>query len=707
MLENMQIGVRLRLGAGVFLLLLLVVGLSALVGIRLIHDEVDTLLLDRWPKSVLIGEIRNQVNVESIALSTLLLTGDPTVRRVELERITETREYITKLLEMLESRVKSDIGRALLKNVELLRAGYLEQQRVSLELLRGGAREEATAQMLGKLQQAKREYTAAITAMVLFQNAEVEQHGVHASDIVELSLLLIPALLVAAAILLIFVTRSISSSITRPVNACVAAADRIAAGDFTVILDSTARDETGRLQHAMRQMVDSIQGVVNDTRLLTRAAIAGELATRADPARHQGEFRLVVIGINETLDAVIGPLNVAAEYVERIAIGNIPPRIIDSYRGDFLEIKNNINRCIDIMTNLLTETLRVIEAAAADNLDERANAELFSGDWRRLVEKVNKIITTIVTPLKQATSQLKVEVDERRKVQELLEALNRELETRVAVEVARNREKERALMQNEKMATLGQLAAGVAHEINNPMGYITSNLQILQDYFEKVRRFDTLRQERCSAAPTCAIREVVNDSRDALEIEYIMQDVGNLISESLDGANRVAKIVSDLKSFSRMDAVEREPVALHRCLERALTIVYNELKYVATVRDDCTPVPEILCHSGQLNQVFVNLLVNAGQAITARGEIVVSSWYDDLFVYASIRDTGSGMPEEVRERIFDPFFTTKAEDKGTGLGLSISQEIIRNHGGEITVESAVGRGTTFTVRLPLTAELLM
>ena len=140
---------------------------------------------------------------------------------------------------------------------------------------------------------------------------------------------------------------------------------------------------------------------------------------------------------------------------------------------------------------------------------------------------------------------------------------------------------------------------------------------------------------------------------------------------------------------------------LNCCLERALTIVRNELKHVATVRREYTPLPPILCHPGQLNQVFLNLLVNAGQAITAPGEIVVKSWHDESFAYASVSDTGCGMPEEVRGRIFDPFFTTKEQDQGTGLGLSISHEIIKNHRGEIVVASDLGVGTTFTVRLPL------
>ena len=294
-----------------------------------------------------------------------------------------------------------------------------------------------------------------------------------------------------------------------------------------------------------------------------------------------------------------------------------------------------------------------------------------------------------------------MDITERRDNQKALLELNRGLESRVANEVAKNREKDRALMLSEKMATLGQLAAGVAHEINNPMGYIACNLNTLINYYEKIRKFDDIRQENCSCACSEMVAKNIFDSRNKLDIEYLLTEGIDLINESLEGVERVTKIVQELKGFSRMDKDELQPMALNGCLDRALTIAHNELKYVARVRNEFATVPDILCHPGQLNQVFVNLLVNAGQAIIESGEIVVKCWHDEKYVYASVSDTGCGMPEEVRARIFEPFYTTKEEGKGTGLGLSISYEIIKNHRGEITVESEVGKGTTFMVRLPL------
>ena len=262
-------------------------------------------------------------------------------------------------------------------------------------------------------------------------------------------------------------------------------------------------------------------------------------------------------------------------------------------------------------------------------------------------------------------------------------------------------------MQNEKMSSLGQLTAGVAHEINNPLGYISSNLGVMAQYFAKIVRFDQIRQVTGAGELSPEAQEIIATSRESLEIEQIMADGVGLINESLEGVVQATKIVQELTHFARMDPLEQKPVALTSCLESALTIGYNELKYVATIRTEYESRQEVLCHPGQLSQVFLNLLVNAGQAIVGpeMGEIVLRSWHDDACVYASVSDTGAGISEEIKDRIFDPFYTTKEVGKGTGLGLSISSDIITRHHGELVVESVVGVGTTFTVKLPKAKEI--
>lgn len=251
------------------------------------------------------------------------------------------------------------------------------------------------------------------------------------------------------------------------------------------------------------------------------------------------------------------------------------------------------------------------------------------------------------------------------------------------------------LLQQEKLASIGQLAAGVAHEINNPMGFITSNLSTMKKYADRLSQYI----DRCDEM--LRNNQELSQLRRALKIDHVLDDIPKLLAESTDGAERVRTIVQNLKSFSRVDQSEILMANLNDCLESTLTIAWNELKYTCTVEREYDPeLPPIPCHPQQLNQVFLNLLVNAAHAIEKSGVISVRTWHDDDRVHVSVSDTGKGIPPEIINRIFEPFFTTKEPGKGTGLGLSISYDIVTKHGGTIEVESTPGVGTTFTIHLP-------
>ncbi len=401
-----------------------------------------------------------------------------------------------------------------------------------------------------------------------------------------------------------------------------------------------------------------------------------------------------------------------AELAGKVARGDLST-IIDTTGKDPQSIIVAMQRMTEAIRALVADAGTLTQAAMAGNLDTRADATKHRGDFRDLVVGINNIVNNIVKPLRVTTALLNEEVAQRRIDQELLqdhqlqlESLNLQLEERVADEVLKNRELDRVLMQSEKMASIGQLAAGVAHEINNPMGFISSNLRTLADYLGLIIKYDRIRQGYDDRELTEGSRILLANCRNSLDIDTIFADGTDLIEESLVGAQRVTKIVLDLKNFSRVDAPDYELTTLDACLESALTICFNELKYVATIRKMYEPLPVILCHPGQLNQVFLNLLINAGQAIvTPPGEITLKCWHDGDSVYASVSDTGQGISDEIRSQIFNPFFTTKDVGKGTGLGLSISYEIIKRQQGEILVESASGQGTTFTVRLPRTTKI--
>jgi PAS domain S-box-containing protein len=283
------------------------------------------------------------------------------------------------------------------------------------------------------------------------------------------------------------------------------------------------------------------------------------------------------------------------------------------------------------------------------------------------------------------------------------ERMQRELVESLRTSNAKLQQLHGQLLQSEKLASIGQLAAGVAHEINNPVGFVNSNLGSLQSYVQTLLGLlePIEAAARHDAMPDAAVWTEWRTRIRAAELEFLRQDLADLIRESREGLERVKKIVLDLKSFARLDAGDWQAADLNAGLESTLNVVWNELKYKAEVIRDYGELPPVNCHLGKLNQVFMNLLVNAGQAIGERGTITVRTTVDGDDVLISVADTGCGIPPEHLPRIFDPFFTSKPVGKGTGLGLALAWGIVRDHGGTIGVESVVGAGTTFTVRVPI------
>ncbi|NJD38282.1 MAG: response regulator [Geobacter sp.] len=285
----------------------------------------------------------------------------------------------------------------------------------------------------------------------------------------------------------------------------------------------------------------------------------------------------------------------------------------------------------------------------------------------------------------------------RKQLEGRLTALNEQLEQRVAEEVEKNRIKDSFLMQQEKLASIGQLAAGVAHEINNPMGFIMSNLNSLREYSEALGQYCALLDTTLADGH----REELRQLRTRLDIDFILRDLPSLLAESIEGAERVRRIVHDLKGFARSDSDELELADLNEMITSTLNLVRSELRYVADLDLDLQPLPQLCCRPHQIKQVISNLLINAAQAMHERGTITVSTRCSGDQLQLQVRDTGSGIPPEMINRIFEPFFTTKPVGKGTGLGLAISYDIVHKHDGEIMVTSEIGVGTTFTVRLPV------
>lgn len=256
------------------------------------------------------------------------------------------------------------------------------------------------------------------------------------------------------------------------------------------------------------------------------------------------------------------------------------------------------------------------------------------------------------------------------------------------------------LLQSEKMASIGVLAAGVAHEINNPIGFVNSNLGSLQLYAQDILRLLDGYQRCESALPAEAQQEINRLKRD-IDVAFLREDLSSLLSESLEGLRRVKRIVQDMRDFSHVGASERQYANLEDGLDSTLNLVWSELKYKAEVVKEYGNIPPIECVPSQLNQVFMNLLVNAAHAIEERGRIVVRTGHDNENVWVEVEDTGKGILPEHLGRIFEPFFTTKPVGKGTGLGLALSYGIVQKHDGRIEVRSEVGKGSVFRVVLPI------
>jgi two-component system, NtrC family, sensor kinase len=276
--------------------------------------------------------------------------------------------------------------------------------------------------------------------------------------------------------------------------------------------------------------------------------------------------------------------------------------------------------------------------------------------------------------------------------------------------LARLKTTQSQILQAEKMASIGQLAAGVAHEINNPIGFISSNLDALNDYMTD---FDTLlqhfqklekilkesNQENLSSEIKQQI-QTVSDYEEEIEVDYLKDDIPELLKDCKEGTGRVGKIVGDLKSFAHPGNDEQMLVDINKGLVSTLNVVNNEIKYKATVTKDLGEIPLVEGYPQKLNQVFMNILVNAAQSIKEKGEIKIVTKQKGKYVAVSISDNGCGIEKDHLSKIFDPFFTTKAIGAGTGLGMNIAYNIIEEHKGKIDVKSQVGKGTVFTIILP-------
>lgn len=336
-----------------------------------------------------------------------------------------------------------------------------------------------------------------------------------------------------------------------------------------------------------------------------------------------------------------------------------------------------------------------------------SGSQRFMGDESYARAELERVIAELRRLAREGPSaRLTASGDGQGPVEGLVRAINHILDERqAAVELLETHRAQ--LLQSEKMSALGTLTAGIAHEINNPMAFIRSNLVTLKRYavsiqsvLMELREIEEGGRARAEASATELLARIEKTRRET-KVDEVVDDIGALLEESLEGAERVVKIVAGLRDFAHSDSSEMKWVDMREVVDGALSIVWNELKYKAEIRKDYRDVPRVRCAPRQISQVFVNLLVNAAQAIPEKGTVDLRVYRcDGTSVCVEVHDSGVGIPEAHMKRLFEPFYTTKSVGKGTGLGLHLSYRTVEDHGGRIEVESKMGKGSLFRVILP-------
>lgn len=341
-----------------------------------------------------------------------------------------------------------------------------------------------------------------------------------------------------------------------------------------------------------------------------------------------------------------------------------------------------------IVTKPLNELVKGTEAFSKGDLSYRA--KVFADDeigklafaFNSMAENLDTLYHSLEQQVKDRTAELE---DKKEQVEKALNEL---------------KETQAMLIHNEKMTSLGQLVAGVAHELNNPINFIYGNLEHLKNYANDLIGLVKIYEKHSALLPANLQSELEN-AKDEYDFEFISEDLPSLIKSCKDGSERCKQIVLDLRNFSRLDEAIVKEVDIHDGIDTTLNILHNKYKNRIDIHKNYGELPKLTCYAGQLNQVFMNILDNASYAIKDKGNVYLSTLFDGENIVITIEDNGEGIDKDVLSKVFDPFFTTKPVGQGTGLGLSISYKVIKKHNGIIEVESEKGKGTKFTIKLPV------
>lgn len=455
----------------------------------------------------------------------------------------------------------------------------------------------------------------------------------------------------------------ISRKIINPVQSLITATEKISKGDMSARIPVTSRDEIGELTEAFNRMTTDL------------------VSTRCE--------------LRELFDAANDPM---VTLKDGAVVNNMNVRVTELF-GYTTE---------DLLHKKITRIIRDEEVLMLEDAINKT-WKLQPGEKHPMFELgvITKDGNTLICELDINRTRFGIQphfrnITKRKLLERRIFEENQKLEKANAQLISLLEELKKTqlqLFQSEKMASIGQLAAGIAHEINNPVGYISCNLELMQNHFAAIKTLQT-EIERLKTDPSFAkLQQTVAD----VKLDKVVNHMEKGIRESLEGTERIKKIIDSLRTFAYKGDDEFELANINTEIEHILNIIWNEIKYKSELIKAYGDIPLIRCNRYQLGQLFMNIILNAAQAIREKGEIRITTYQKGNHVNVEIRDNGSGIPDQNLPKIFEPFFTTKEVGKGTGLGLSIAYNIIKNHNGTIEVNSKVNEGTTFTIKIPISA----
>lgn len=402
----MKIGMKLGIAFGaltVIIVILVYLGISASSSL---NQQVQNLANDRFPKTVWANNIIDAINEGARSLRNALLTNDPKERNQQIERTLATTPKVKANLDSLTRTIKSEKGLKLLAELNEVRNKYIKDRAMLLDLIAADSKQDAIDLLFGDFRKSQTDFLNKISELIDFQGELFRESALEAENTYNSQFNLLLIIGAIALVLAVALSVVVTKGITKPINTGVNVAEEIAKGNTNLNVEITSKDETAMLLNSMKSMASTIKGIITEVNTAAKMATEGKLDYRADSAKYQGDYKELMLAFNSALDALIKPINVTAEYVDRISKGDMPPKITDEYKGDFNEIKNNLNQCIDAVNLLIKDANMLSKAAVEGKLDTRADASKHQGDFRAIVEGVNATLDNVIGPINEASEVL-------------------------------------------------------------------------------------------------------------------------------------------------------------------------------------------------------------------------------------------------------------------------------------------------------------